>query len=44
FATHNLKISLTADRVITIGNGLVVQDKSNESPLLPSEINWGINI
>lgn len=44
FATHNLKISLTANRIITIGNGLVVQDKQNESPLLPSEIDWGINI
>lgn len=44
FATHNLKISLTANRIITIENGLVAQDKQNESPSLVSEINWGINI
>ncbi|EGJ44846.1 ABC transporter ATP-binding protein [Streptococcus sanguinis] len=44
FATHNLKISLTADRVITIGNGKIVQDKHNKTPLLPSDIDWGINI
>ncbi|MFC3931633.1 ABC transporter ATP-binding protein [Streptococcus dentapri] len=43
FATHNLKVALTADRVVTLGNGHIVQDKTNEQPLLPSEVNWGID-
>lgn len=41
FATHNLKVALTADRVITLGNGKIVQDKINASPLSPEEVNWG---
>lgn len=43
FATHNLKIALVADRVITLGNGIIVQDKRNSSPLSPEEVNWGID-
>ena len=42
FATHNLKIALTADRVITIKDGLIVKDVKNDKVLSPMEINWGI--
>lgn len=42
FATHNLKISITADRVITIKDGIIAHDIINEAPLSPLEIDWGI--
>ncbi|SFO35925.1 putative ABC transport system ATP-binding protein [Pseudobutyrivibrio sp. UC1225] len=42
FATHNLKISLTADRVITIKDGKITKDVINQNPLSPMEIDWGI--
>ena len=42
FATHNLKISMTADRVITLKDGAVVKDELNLSPRSPMEIDWGI--
>ena len=44
FATHNLKIALTADRVITVRNGLLVKDECNSTPLSPEEVDWGINV
>ncbi len=42
FATHNLKIALTADRVITIKDGKITKDVINKRPLSPMEIDWGI--
>lgn len=42
FATHNLKISMTADRVITMKDGRIARDVCNTKPLSPLEINWGI--
>ncbi|QSX06259.1 ABC transporter ATP-binding protein [Sedimentibacter sp. zth1] len=44
FATHNLKISMTADRVVTIKDGIIAQDIINKAPLSPFEINWGIQV
>ncbi len=42
FATHNLKISMTADRVITLKDGTVIKDERNPAPRSPMEIDWGI--
>lgn len=42
FATHNLKIAKTADRIITIKDGTIVNDYINKVPMSPLEINWGI--
>lgn len=42
FATHNLKISMTADRVITLKDGTVIKDERNTAPRSPMEIDWGI--
>lgn len=41
FITHNAQIAETADRVITIKNGLISQDKINEHPISPSDMIWG---
>ena len=42
FVTHNLKISMTADRVITLKDGTVIKDERNPAPRSPMEIDWGI--
>lgn len=42
FATHNLKIAKTADRVITIKDGKLIKDYNNENPIPPLKLNWGI--
>ena len=42
FATHNLKISMTADRVITLKDGSIEKDEKNLSPRSPMDIDWGI--
>jgi putative ABC transport system ATP-binding protein len=41
FITHNLEIAKTADRVITIKDGLIFSDKTNEKPISASEMVWG---
>ncbi len=41
FITHNLEIAKTADRVITIKDGMIFNDKINESPIAASEMIWG---
>lgn len=41
FTTHNLQIAETADRVITIKDGLVFHDKINENAILASDMVWG---
>lgn len=38
--THNAPIALMADRVITLGDGLVSTIEHNETKLHPSEISW----
>lgn len=43
FATHNLKISMTADRVITVKDGKIAKDVINSNPYSPLDINWGID-
>lgn len=42
FATHNLKISMTADRVITLKDGRIEKDEINLNPKSPMDIDWGI--
>lgn len=41
FTTHNLQIAETANRVITIKDGLVFQDKINKTAILASDMVWG---
>ncbi len=41
FITHNLEIAKTADRVITIKDGLIYKDIINENPITASEMVWG---
>ncbi len=41
FTTHNLQIAETANRVITIKDGLVFQDKINKNAILASDMAWG---
>lgn len=40
FVTHNLQIAETADRVITIKDGLVCGDRRNEHPISALEMVW----
>ncbi len=42
FATHNLKISMTADRIITLKDGRIEKDEINLNPRSPMDIDWGI--
>lgn len=41
FTTHNLQIAKTADRVLTIKDGMIYRDVINENPILPCNIGWG---
>lgn len=41
FVTHNLQIAETADRVITMKNGLLYQDRYNKNPIAADEMVWG---
>ncbi len=41
FTTHNAQIASTADRVITIKNGLIAGDRQNASPVKPADMVWG---
>lgn len=41
FVTHNLQIAETADRVVTIKDGLLWQDRINVHPISADEMAWG---
>ncbi|MGL5676919.1 MAG: ABC transporter ATP-binding protein [Cellulosilyticaceae bacterium] len=41
FVTHNLQISETADRVLTIKDGLIHEDRTNANPLSAYDMVWG---
>lgn len=43
FVTHNLKIADTAERIITMKDGFIHNDRWNENPLRADEIRWGIS-
>ncbi|WP_227846600.1 ABC transporter ATP-binding protein [Clostridioides sp. ZZV15-6598] len=42
FSTHNVKISKMADRIITMKDGVVINDIQNHTPLAVRDIDWGI--
>lgn len=42
FVTHNEQIAQTADRIISIKNGLLHQDIINENPILAANMAWGM--
>ncbi|AZS14258.1 ABC transporter ATP-binding protein [Paenibacillus lutimineralis] len=44
FVTHNLKIADTAERIITMKDGIVHNDMWNENPISADEIKWGVNV
>lgn len=41
FATHNTQIARTADRILTIKNGLIFGDALNAAPISADEMVWG---
>lgn len=41
FTTHNKQIAQTADRVITIKDGIIYKDIINNNPISVSEMKWG---
>lgn len=41
FVTHNLKIADTAERMITMKDGLVHKDQWNDAPISADEMSWG---
>lgn len=41
FTTHNLQIAQTADRIITIKDGLLHSDIHNDTPILAKDMVWG---
>ncbi|MOA56914.1 Macrolide export ATP-binding/permease protein MacB [compost metagenome] len=41
FTTHNPQIAKTADRVLTIKNGLLHKDEWNENPIPAKDMVWG---
>lgn len=42
FTTHNLQIAETANRIITIKDGLLFHDRVNENVLSPRNMAWGV--
>jgi ABC-type antimicrobial peptide transport system, ATPase component len=42
FITHNLRIADTAERIITMKDGLVHHDRPNEDPISADEMSWEI--
>lgn len=43
FTTHNQQIAKTADRIITIKDGLIASDHENHHPIQADEMDWGGN-
>ena len=41
FTTHNMQIAKTADRIITIKDGLLHSDETNEAPIAAGQMVWG---
>lgn len=41
FTTHNLQIAKTANRVVTIKDGLLFDDRINNNPVLAKDMAWG---
>jgi len=41
FATHNNQIANTADRILTMNNGIINNDVRNETPILAKDMVWG---
>ncbi|BCJ93742.1 ABC transporter [Anaerocolumna cellulosilytica] len=41
FATHNTQIAKTADRILTMNNGLIHKDVRNENPISAKDMVWG---
>lgn len=41
FTTHNQQIAKTADRIITIKDGLIAGDTENKNPIKANEMVWG---
>ena len=41
FVTHNTQIAETADRIITIKDGLLHKDVTNETPISANDMDWG---
>lgn len=41
FTTHNAQIAETADRVVTIKNGVLHKDVTNENPISAKDMAWG---
>lgn len=42
FITHNLKIAETAERIIIMKDGRIASNKTNEHPLSPDKLDWGV--
>lgn len=42
FITHNLKIANTAERIITIKDGLIHKDMWNKAPISADEMSWEV--
>lgn len=40
FVTHNLQIAETANRIITIKDGLIYHDRLNEHPISANDMVW----
>lgn len=40
FTTHNKEIAETANRVLTIKDGLLSSDVINKNPILPCDMVW----
>jgi putative ABC transport system ATP-binding protein len=41
FVTHNLQIAETADRVVTLKDGLIYHDRINQNPISANHMVWG---
>lgn len=41
FATHNPQIAQTADRIITLKDGQILQDQPNSNPISAEDMIWG---